>query len=371
MRRKIFEHIGSIAFVAIIFALLLVYLQHQEAAQRQARIQLIAPFINLSGVDFSNPRDRAMFKETLDLFRPGSSAANDSLVSAIESYRQSQFTDPGMKSDTGDRGLSWPVLRRLATMYLQFILVYAIVLALTYYGAQSLGIYRFIRLKQGRGSYLKEFLRLIRGVENKQGSTIGSASVILFKALLKGIAYTILFSPAYVIGYSFKTSFETDSLPFMIILGVISNGLLVNYANKFYTLLVTENRKGYVETALVKNLSGNYDWNEPEGVAYLSVLRLPRQFPGHVLQHIYLNARHQYFPTLKEQASFLITGLIIIEMALNIQGHLCYELLQNILYRQYDIVLTIIFAVFLLVKVTDILVDVRQHREGLRYENRD
>jgi hypothetical protein len=256
-------------------------------------------------------------------------------------------------------------------MYLQFILVYAIVLALTYYGAQSLGIYRFIRLKQGRGSYLKEFLRLIRGVENKQGSTIGSASVILFKALLKGIAYTILFSPAYVIGYSFKTSFETDSLPFMIILGVISNGLLVNYANKFYTLLVTENRKGYVETALVKNLSGNYDWNEPEGVAYLSVLRLPRQFPGHVLQHIYLNARHQYFPTLKEQASFLITGLIIIEMALNIQGHLCYELLQNILYRQYDIVLTIIFAVFLLVKVTDILVDVRQHREGLRYENRD
>jgi hypothetical protein len=372
MRRKILEHIGSLAFVAMVFAVLLILLKHREAAERQERAQVVAPHLNLPGIDFGNPRDRALFKETLNLFRPTSPAANDSLISAIESYRQSSFTDPNLKTGAGDRELTWHVLGRISLMYLQFILVYGIVLACTFYGAQSLGIFRFVRMKQGRESYLREFFQLI-GAPNVRGETLSKvrkASFTLLKAFLKGVAYAVLFSPAYVIGYSFKTSFETNSVLFMILLGVVSNGLLVNYANKFYLLLATENRKGYVETALVKNLGGEYRWNVPGGIAYRSILRLPRRFPGHVLQHIYLNARHQYFPTLKEQASFLITGLIIIEMALNIQGHLCYELLQNLLYRQYDIALTIIFAIFLLVKVTEILVDMRQHREGLRYENR-
>lgn len=373
MRRKILEHIGSLAFVAVVFALLLLFLKHREAAEREARAHVVAPYLNLPGVDFGNPRDRALFKETLNLFRPASPSANDSLVSAIESFRQSLFTDPSLKTDAGEQGLTGHVLGRLALMYLQFILVYGIVLALTFYGAQSLGIYRFVRMKQGRESYLREFFHLIRS-PNAGGGTlprIGKSSFLLVKAFVKGVSFAVLFSPAYVIGYSFKTSIETDSLLFMIILGVVSNGLLVNYANRFYLLLAAENRKGYVETALVKNLGGDYRWNVPGGIAYRSILRLPRQFPGHVLQHIYLNARHQYLPTLKEQASFLITGLIIIEMALNIQGRLCYELLQNILYRQYAVALTIIFAIFLLVKVTEILVDVRQHRQELRYENRN
>jgi len=373
MQGKIAEHIGSLAFVALVFAVLLVYLKHLEAADRQARAQAVAPYVSIPGIDFGNPRDRALFNEALNLFRPASPAANDSLISAIESYRQSRFTDPNLKTGAAERGLTWHVAGKLTVMYLQFVLVFGIVLGLTFYGAQSLGIYRFVRMKQGRGSYVEEFLQLVSrpNVGGEHLIRIRKASFLLVKGFLKGVAYAILFSPAYVIGYSFKASFETNSLLFMILLGVVSNGLLVNYANKFYTLLATENRKGYVETALVKNLGGEFFWNAPGGITYRSILSLPRHFPGHVLQHIYLNARHQYFPTLKEQASFLITGLIIIEMALNIQGHLCYELLQNILYRQYDIVLTILFAIFLLVKVTDILVDVRHHREELRYENRN
>jgi hypothetical protein len=372
MRRKTLEHIGSIAFVAVVFALLVAFLKNREGEARLARFHTVAPYLSIPAIDFNTPRDRALFKETLNLFRPDSLAANDSLLTAIETYRQAQFTDPSLKSDVGDRGLTWPVLWRLAGMYLQFVLIYTIVLMLTFYGAQSIAMYRFVRLKQGRESYLEEFLQRIQEWRTSRGGDIGVAKVVvpLVKALMKGIAYAILFSPAYVIGYSLKTSFETNSVPFMILLGIVSNGLLINYANKFYTLLVSESRKGYVETALVKNLSGNYRWNDPEGILYLSVLRLPRRFPGHVLQHIYLNARHQNFQTLKEQASFLITGLVIIEMALNIQGHLCYELLQKILYRQYDVALAIIFAIFLLVKVTEIFVDLRQHREELRYENR-
>jgi hypothetical protein len=370
MRRKILEHVGSLAFVAIVFSLLLVFLKHHETADRQARVQRIAPYLNIPGVDLGDPRDRALFGETLNFFRPDSPSANDSLVQDVEAYRQAQFTDPSMKTDIGERGLTWHVAGRLASMYLQFILVYVVVLALTFYGAQTLGIFRFVRMKQGRGSYIDEFLRAVsrRRDGGKGPASIGKAAFLLLKALLKGIALAVLFSPAYVIGYSLKTSFETDSLLFLVLLGVVSNGLLVNYANKFYTLLATENRKGYVETALAKNLDGDYRW-KGGGISYRSVFRLPRHFPGHVLQHVYLNARHQYFPTLKEQASFLITGLIIIEMALNIQGHLCYELLQQVLYRQYDVACAIIFGIFVVVKATEIAVDIWHDRERRRYDN--
>ena len=94
-----------------------------------------------------------------------------------------------------------------------------------------------------------------------------------------------------------------------------------------------------------------------------------RLYYSHIFQHIYLNARYQYILTLKEQASFLITGLIIIEMALNIHGHLCYELLQNILYKQYDMVLTILLGIFLVVKLTEIVVDMWMDREAQKFEN--
>jgi hypothetical protein len=317
MRRKLIEHIGSIAFVTLIFALLVVSLKDRQEADRQARIRLVAPYLNLPSLDFGSPRDRALFKETLDLFRSDSRAANDSLMRAIEAYRQSQFTDPALKTGVGDQGLSWAVLRRLGGMYLQFVLVYTVVLGLTFYAAQSLAMYRFVRLKQGRSSYLAEFLQRLRAwnlPETKGGAGARSVQLLLplLKAGLKVIAYAVLFSPAYVIGYAVKTSVDMDSLLFMVLLGVVSNGLLINYANKFYTLLVGESRKGYVETALVKNLSGLYAWNVPAGVSYRSLLLLPRRFPGHVFQHVYLNARYQYLPTLKEKASFLITGLIII-----------------------------------------------------------
>jgi hypothetical protein len=44
-------------------------------------------------------------------------------------------------------------------------------------------------------------------------------------------------------------------------------------------------------------------------------------------------------------------------MALNIQGHLCYELMQNILYKNLPVVLVILFGIFLMVKLTQIVID--------------
>jgi hypothetical protein len=139
--------------------------------------------------------------------------------------------------------------------------------------------------------------------------------------------------------------------------------------NKFYAFLVAESRKGYVETAVVKNLNSSYAPRAGGGISYIDILRPAKRFSGHVFDHIFKNARRQYLSTIKEQASFLITGLIIIEMALNIHGHLSYELLRQLLYKNYDIVIVIVLGIFYTVKGTEIFVDWMMNREEKKYEN--
>jgi hypothetical protein len=370
VKRTILEHLASILFVALAFALVFGYLRVQEREAEAARTSRIGPYLALN-LDFGNPMHVAMLREALNLYHPENPEANDSLLQAINDYRMQQFTNADYKTGGEERGLSWSKASKLLWMYLQFIAVYALVMLLTYAGAQSVAVYRFIKMKQHGNSYLGTFADYFRTRRlRKHPRSIGTPLFLLLKAVLKGIAYAVLFSPAYVIAYSFKTRLDTDSVLFMIVLGVVSNGLLINFANKFYAFLVAESRKGYVETAMVKNLSSVYAWHVPGGLRYRAILQPAKMFPSHVFRHIYMNARHQYLPALKEHASFLISGLIIIEMALNIQGHLGYELLQNILYRRYEVVIAILLGIFLIVKATEILVDVWTHAEARRYENR-
>jgi hypothetical protein len=138
---------------------------------------------------------------------------------------------------------------------------------------------------------------------------------------------------------------------------------------KYHTFLVSESRKGYVKTAIVKNLDSKLIFNKQKGISLVSIFRLNKKFPGHIFDQIYENVRFQYLNTLKEQASFLISGLIIIEMALNIQGHLCYELMQNILYQNLSVILLILFGIFLIVKLTQIVIDIVLMKQQLRIGN--
>jgi hypothetical protein len=259
---------------------------------------------------------------------------------------------------------------KLGGMYGRFILMFVIVMVLSYHAAQSLAILRFIRVKQHRGAYLGEWWDHLRKAGDPSTFFSLRTWILPAKAILKGIFYAVLFSPAYVIAYSIRSGINTDSFVFMTVLGVLSNGLLINYANKFFTFLVSESRKGYVETAVVKNLNNSYAWGGADGLSHWSVIHPKSLLASHVFRHIYVNARYQFLNTLKEHSSFLITGLIIIEMALNIQGHLGYELMQNVLYKQYDVVVTIILGVFFLVKVTEMVVDSWFHLESRRYGNK-
>lgn len=368
MTRKLVEHLISILLVAGVFLALILTVQEKSARQLAPADTELHHYLALDFIDFGRPSDKALFKETLDAFFPERTAQHDSLMLAIERLRREQFASELYKTGADDRGLTASKLRSLALMYLKFIVIYLIVMALCYYGAQTIGIIRFFHMKQGASSYLASFMG--RTKSGQLSTNVGGSFLLLAKAFGKGIAYLVLFAPAYVIAYSFKTKFDTDSYLFVVILGVISNGLLINYANKFFTLLVSESRKGYVETAVAKNLRNTYHWDAAAGTPFSAALRFRKSFPSHVFQHIYLNAHYQFVPTLKEFASFLITGLVIIEMALNIQGHLSYEMLKNILFRQYDVALAIILGIFLLVKATEIVVDVWTELLARKYENR-
>jgi hypothetical protein len=373
MKAKLVEHTLSVVFVTCAFIVFAMVMQSQEASREAARSKAIEPYLHLNFLDYGDPLHRALLKESFNVFHPGRPWEGDSLLQAIDRIRQEQFVGQEYKTGQEERGISPEKLLKIGGMYIQFILLYLIVVILSYHAAQSLAIYRFVKMKQQRTSAIVELYRCFTDPESgRRGISFWlKIAGLSGKAILKGVSYAVLFAPAYVIGYSVRSTFDADSYAFMIVLGVISNGLLINSANKFFTLLVTESRKGYVQAAIVKNLSSSYAWGTRDGVSYRALLRPKRMFPSHVFSHIFVNARYQNLLSLKEQASFLVTGLIIIEMALNIQGHLGYELLQNILYRQYDVAMCIIVGIFLIIKGTEVVVDVWFNIESKKYENRE
>jgi hypothetical protein len=189
------------------------------------------------------------------------------------------------------------------------------------------------------------------------------------KATVHGVVSFLLFSPAYVVAYALRTRLDTENVLFLILLAVVTNGVLVHYASHLYALLVAESRKGYVETALVKGLRGRYSWNHREGLSRMVVATPLQAAKGHVFHEIFRNAALQFIPSMKEHVTFIVTGLVIIEMALNIKGHLCYALLQHMLFREYDIAIAIVFLIFCAVKAVEVCIDIWHHVELRKYDN--
>lgn len=347
-----FEHISGILLVTVALAAGLAVYNNKAGEEATVVDPAVKRYLDLPFVDYDDPFQNALLAEIIEIYYPERLEENAAVIDKIEQYRVEQLKK-SLKSAGHSQRLTRQTLFRLFGMYGKFLVVYVLVMLMTYYAVQTLGLWRFVGRK--------------RRAWEKQGKRFSPMRIILSTAgaILKGVFTFILFSPSYVIAYSIRTEFSTDSTVFLVLLGVVSNGLVILYANKFYTFLVSESRKGYVETALVKNLDASW-----ANISRKDLLRPVKRFDGHVLGHIYRNARFQYLGTIKEQASFLITGLMIIEMALNIHGHLSYELLRQILYSNVNIVAVIFLGIFYLVKLTEIVTDLLIHREAARYENR-
>lgn len=353
MKARLIEHLLSVLFVSVVLIALIAVLGANRQAIVDGRAAEFERYGDLSFVNTNDPFHRALLTDAVNAFYPGQAARNAETVTTLLQQRQKQFDEQLRGAHVTER-LTFKRFGALSTMYLKFVIVYLVVMVLTYYGVQTIAVWRFCRRRHAADPP--------RGFGGKISAAL--------RASLLTVASFVLFCPAYVIAYSMRTELNTDTVFFMALLGVVSNGLLMVYANKFYAFLVAESRKGYVEQAVVKGLHNSYSRSAPDGITYRAILRPFKRFSGHAFGHIFANARFQYFSTLKEQASFLITGLIIIEMALNIHGHLSYEMLRQMLYHNYDIVVAIILGIFYTVKSTEIATDVLVWAESRRYENR-
>ena len=342
----------SICLVAVVFIT-----QQQKQKARNAQTAQIQDLLDLEFVDYSDPFQKELLRDVMNIFYPGRTDENEERLQALFNYKQDSFLQDLQTSHLKE-GLSFGKFFSILGMYIKFVLVYLIVMLLTYYGVQTIGVWRFIKRKQ----------RVFATAAEKKNTPLR----VLAAAVVKTGTFflsMISFAPAYVIAYSIRTEFNTDVLFFVVILAVISNGLLIMYANRFYNLLLSESRKGYVETAMVKNLDRAYGVDVKGGISFNDIIKPVKQFRGHVFGHIFKNARFQYLSTLKEQAVFIITGLIIIEMALNIHGHLSYEMLRQLLHKNYDIVVIIFLFFFYTVKFTEIFTDILLHKTAAKYSN--
>lgn len=362
----ILEHLSAVIVVGLALIVISALVRRGEAASAPRTDPRIERYLDIDSVDLSRPLDRALFRDALGVIRPPGVTSIDSLMRAIEDARLARFTDPSRKTGGGRAVLSWETGAEILAMYAVFFLAYLTVMVLTYFAARAFAVWKFIAWKQGRTSYLR---RYIAAIETLGPVGAVSRAPLLLKSVLKGFASLILFAPAYVIAYSFRTSLDTESILFLIPLAVVSNGVLVNYANHLYALLVSESRKGYIQTAIVKGVSGSYAWEGPGAIRRAALLFPVLGARNHVFRDIYRNARLQFIPSLKEHAAFVVTGIVIIEMALNIKGHLCYALLQHLLFREFDLAIAIVFAIFFTVKLTEAFADLWHLLESRRYDN--
>lgn len=356
MKNKIIEHILSLLFVtAVLVSIIFSLSKNNNSDESSAQEDLIyAPeFVNLD-----NPFEKTLVKDILNTYLPDQTEMNSSKVEDAANRQNQKFLENIQKSSRRQTLDSKNILRLLG-MYLKFIFAYLIVMIFTYYAVLTAGSWRFIRKEAEKQALLNPV------IENPVKKIV----ISILRKILKTIIHMVLFSPAFVIAYSIKTELNTDSIFFMIILGVISNGLLIIYTNKFYAFLVSESRKGYVDTAIVKNMNNSYLFNVSDGIALRSLFHPVKEFNDHVFNHIYKNAVIQYSSTLKEQAAFLITGLIIIEMALNIHGYLNYEMLKQILYGNSAIVVFIILLLFYTAKLTEVVADILKNHHMKKYRN--
>ncbi|MEO7958319.1 MAG: hypothetical protein ABIW76_16670 [Fibrobacteria bacterium] len=356
MKPKFGEHLLSTALVAALL-LGLMTLARNDAANKDAVPADIAPYVQWDFQDLNDPFEKALFADFLSAYRPGDAAGNQRTISRLESYRRDRVLS-SLQGASYREPLGAAKLASLLWMYCKFLLVYALALALTHYGVQTLAVWRFVRDRRRAQPKVRE-----------TGRRIPERILALFQRLASMAAGLVLFSPAYVIAYSIRTEFDTDLPVFVVLLAVVSNGLLAMYSTKFHAFLTAESRKGYVETAVVKNLGNSYLANEKGGIAPSAIFRLRKRFDNHVFGHIFRNAEFQYLATLKEQAAYLITGLIIIEMALNIHGHLSYEMLKQLLYGNHDTVIAIVLLLFLTVKSTEVFTDALIFIRQRKYAN--
>lgn len=332
-----FRHLLSFLVVSVVFFFIGIALQPLKSASTAKPDPAIATWLSIKEIDWQDPVHQAVVADMIEAANPD--ADGEQIVRSVMRY-QADLLARGLAENRQQAGLVFHDPVTALWQFFQFALFYSLVLLVSVYGAQTIGTYRF--------------LLLIRHDEQESGGWRDAART--------GLLF-ILFSPGFLVAYSLKAIWNADSWPVLLALGLLTNGSLALYSQKFLNLLLTTHHRGFIQMARVRGVNENFAPGKPDGVPWRVIFSWSKSFPGHLLHHSMINARLDYGPTAREQAAFTVTCLIILEMALNIQGHFGYELLRQVLYRNVADVLIMMASLFLLVRATEWVVDVQQHRK--------
>lgn len=288
-------------------------------------------------------------------------------LSAFDEYRENYIRYQLNKQLMTARKLSvsgW----EFVGMWFYFFFGFIVVFCFAFYLGIRISVYRFFRLKQRRVRWLERFQNHSWNWKTNYVKDGHYLLKWLGLGWLKSIGFLIVFSPAYVVAYSFRSSIDVDHLVYFILLGIFTNGVLATVQQRFYSLLVTESKKGYVETARVKNLSEEWVLSQTSFVSWKQLFHPMPTFKGHVFQHMYNNAWLQFTGTIRQQSAMIISGLMIIEMALNIQGRISYELMQSFLFGQYFLAFCFMASLFIIVSFMESIAIYYRHILNKKYQ---
>ena len=230
MRQKFTAHLISILFIGSLFIILHTWLKSESTEKSYTYGDQIQEYMQLQFLDLNSPEDRILLEETLNFYDPGNIIQHSDLMADLERYLNDRMTASARTDELSD-GISAKRFMIILGMLLKFAVVYILVLLLTYYGVETFAVYRFIRA-QNPVTFITSLTVAGQRMMNagnwpKRFSYLWKLLVKIGRGFFRALIMLTLFAPAYVIAYSFKTSFDTDSLLLMIILGVISNGLLI------------------------------------------------------------------------------------------------------------------------------------------------
>lgn len=360
MKKELQRRAISIVVVTILFIAAIIVAKQLSKKDYSSKFYVINELQNKYGVDVFDEEQTEILKLVLDAY-PSEDLTKEKFEKLLEEYKSYFFTNPTAKEGYVGKSLSFEYAADILIMYAKFIGIYFVSIFALYYLSKGFGFAKLIR----EINYQNKFSSLAALEEDE---FVQKAKIEIFKSYVKNLLaipfYLFIFSPSYVAAYAVRSKFDSDSFPFLIFFALFTNGILLYSSNKFYNLLKAEYHKGYALTAKVKNLKDDYfDFN------FLWIFNLRKKLEGTVLGAIYPAAQLNFYLSLKEIGTFLITSLAIIEMALNIQNYLCYELLKTLLFEYYDSALFIIYLLFLIVKANDIAAELLYYLNNLKYES--
>jgi hypothetical protein len=351
-------------------ALLIIALASGGSVSINVKYSKIIALFQKSGLDINSSYDRQIFEDGVSNVLKENPAEKAELITSINKFTEEKYTNKELKTGNRKETLSFSTLPGILWKFLKFLFLFFLVEISIFYFSERLALIKFYLVKEKKNSFVGKIYQTIRERKDfyvKEKLDWLKIFLLLIGMLVRFVGYLVLFSPVYVIAYVLKFNSENFTFIWGILFGIFTNGVLIAGVNKFYHLLITESKRGYVETAMVKNvpLFPKAEWRK-----LLKILLLKKgDFGETIVTQIFASAHLQFVPSFKEVSRFVITGLIIIGMALNIQSGVFYQMLRSFLFAEYDILFFILFLIFTTVKFVDTAIDLYAVRESGKYEN--